>query len=164
VLNLVNQEKVFESKYHFSRYIVAYELAHGFIELVIGLGLLFFGRQAFNFYQQLAYRELLEDPHDLLVNLLQRVFPYLLNHKNFVVLTLTLFGVSKIIGAIGLALGKNWGQDVLVAVAGLLVPLELYELITGFSFFKFALLAINLLVLIYLYNYRSKSKKLKLIV
>lgn len=146
-----------EKELHVSRYIIIYKFILGLIELILGLGILFFTKQIYEVYLNFKTEELLEDPHDLLGNILEKVIPYVSQHQGYIVLILLTLGLVKIAGAIGLIYGKHWGLDLLVGLTLLLLPFEGYSLAVHPSVEKFAYFFINILIALYLVNFQPKE-------
>lgn len=146
-----------EKEYHVSRYIIAYKFILGLFETFLGIGTIIFGRKIYEIYLNFKSSELLEDPHDLLVTIAERVIPYLFAHRWYVVLILLLLGITKIIGSVGLWYKKHWGLDVLIMVTIALLPFESYYLIIHPSFSTIAYFLINILIALYLVNFNPKG-------
>lgn len=147
----------FESTYHVSWYIVAYKFLFGFVEFFSGISILFFGHQALYWYQHLVRRELVEDPHDLAVRILESVVPGLLMHNTFLAFYLVLLGTAKMVGAVGLIYRQHWGVDLLVGLTFLMLPFQLASLILHPSFASFLYITGGLLIVLYLINFQPKE-------
>lgn len=139
-----------------SHYIIIYKFTWGVIELLLGLGILFFGRSALFVYTRFASRELLEDPHDLLISFTRSLAPYVLYHRVYLIAYLTLFGLIKIIGAVGLVYDQMWGVDLLLVLTILLLPFQLYNLIFHHSLPDLIYVIIGLLIAMYLVNFHPR--------
>ncbi len=150
-------DKQTEKEFHVSWYIIAYKLCYGSVEFLSGLGLAFFGRQMYGIYRQNVARELFEDPHDLLAHISQSIVPGIMVHKTTLILTLTLLGLAKIAGAVGLMYKKNWGVDLLVGLTVIMFPFQVAALITHPSFFDVLYIAIGLIIALYLIEFKPKA-------
>lgn len=152
-----------KEEYQVANYIVAYKLALGVLEVVFGLGIAIWGRPIVVMYQQFRAQELFEDPHDILVRVLETVVPYLFAHKGYVIAVLILLGVVKIIGAIGLMYRKWWGLDLLVGLTLILLPFQFFSLIRHPSWLSLAYVIVGLLIVLFLTNFNPGDyvKKLK---
>jgi uncharacterized membrane protein len=146
-----------EKEYHVSRYIIAYKFILGLLETILGLGTLFFGSKMYEIYLNFKNSELLEEPHDVLVFLTEKIIPYLFAHKGYVVLILLLLGLTKVAGSAGLWYRKHWGLDILIVVTIALLPFESYYLIIHPSPSKLAYFLINILIALYLVNFNPKG-------
>lgn len=146
-----------EKELHVSRYIIAYKLISGFLEIVLGFALILFGKQVYEIYVNYKIKELLEDPHDLVVSVLQKIVPYILEHQGYIVLILFLLGIVKMAGAIGLLYHKHWGLDLLVGLTVLLLPFEGFNMISDPTLTQFSYFSINLLIAFYLVNFNPKK-------
>lgn len=154
--------KNLEREFHVSRYIIIYKFFLGLIELALGLGIVFFGKQAFRIYYHFRSQELFEDPHDLLGRLLEKVVPYISEHRGYIVFFLIVLGLTKIIGAIGLLYRKHWGLDLLVGLTIILLPFEVFNLLIHLSLSKFIFILINILITLYLVNFKPREYILRL--
>ncbi len=106
--------KDLERDLHISSYIIVYKFILGLIELILGVGIVFLGKQVLELYESFKSQELLEDPHDTFVLISQRLLPFIVEHQGYIVLILILLGVVKMVGSIGLFYRKHWGLDLLV--------------------------------------------------
>lgn len=152
-MSLYTKERHIEAEYHVSWYIVAYKLIFGLAELVLGLAILIYGHAALARYNAYAARELLEDPHDLLVPFLESIVPGLLTHNYFLATYLILLGGAKVVGAIGLIRGKHWGVDLLVGLTAIMLPFEAVKLIISPSLPEFVYLGLGVFIALYLINF-----------
>lgn len=137
--------------------IIIYELLLGLFESVIGAGLFFFGKDLLNFYNQLAVTELLEDPHDLFVNLTEGLIPKLFEHHIYIAILLLAFGVVKITSGMGLLYKREWGKHLLIGLLVILIPVDSYDLIKQVSLFKIAYLLIDVVIALYLIDFKPKQ-------
>lgn len=140
-----------------ARYIIVYKFLLGLFETILGFGILIFGQAIYDMYVNFRDNELLEDPHDFLAIWAEKIVPYLLMHKNYVVLILLLLGITKMVGSIGLWYRKHWGLDILIMVTIALLPFEIYALVTHPSFSKSAYFIINLFIALYLVKFNPKG-------
>lgn len=140
-----------------SRYIIVYKFILGLFELILGLGIIFVGSQMVEIYENFKAKELLEDPHDLLIGILEKIIPYLLRHQGYIVLILVVLGLVKIIGAAGLLYRKHWGLDLLVVLTISLLPFQVYNLIAFYSLAKLAYFAINVFIALYLVRFQPET-------
>jgi uncharacterized membrane protein len=144
----------FEDEFHGSWYIIAYKFLFGLAEFILGLSIALFGKAALRWYRLVAARELIEDPHDLLVRLTSSVIPNALTHRTFLVTYLLVLGAAKIAGAIGLLYKKNWGVDLLVALTFIMFPFQFVQLIQHPTMVDFLYIMIGLFIALYLVNFR----------
>ncbi len=149
--------KNLEKEYHISRYIIAYKFILGLLEVILGLGIIAYGRKIYLLYAEFRNNEVLEDPHDLVATTLERIVPFLLAHQGYVVFILLLLGITKMIGCIGLWQRKHWGLDVLIFVTIGLLPFEISALIIHPNLTKTSFFIINLFIALYLVNFNPKG-------
>jgi uncharacterized membrane protein len=147
------EEKV-EEKFHVSWYIIAYKLIYGFFEFILGLGIAFFGHNAYTLYRNFQSQELLEDPHDLIAKMLNNIVPYLFNHHGYLVFLLILFGTVKIAGAVGLIYKKHWGIDLLLGLTFILLPFQFFNFVFHRSILDLYYIIIGIFIAFYLTNYK----------
>ncbi|MEZ0579564.1 DUF2127 domain-containing protein [Nocardioides sp. MH1] len=60
------------------------------------------------------------------------------------------YGILQLTEAVGLWLMKRWGEYVAVVGTSIFVPLEVYELVEGFTWLKVGALVVNLAAVVYL--------------
>lgn len=137
-----------------SKVIVVYKFLLGIGETLLGLSILVWGRSIIRVYQQYQFRELLEDPHDRLINFLRPVVPFLATQGSYFVAFLLLLGLTKIIGAIALWRGHDWGLDLIVGLFVFLVPFDIVEIFYRPSPVKVFYFLINLLITFYLVEFK----------
>lgn len=136
--------------------IVLYKLIAGILELILGLGILIFGRQIAHIYSTFKTQELLEDPHDLLIRVTQTFVPIFLQHRIYVITFLLILGITKIAGAIGLYYKKHWGLDLLIGLILVLLPFDLVNFFLHPTYLKLVYIAINILIALYLVRFKPK--------
>lgn len=152
-----SQIQEIEEEFHVSKYIIFYKFFLGVIELTLGLSIIFFGKKALVFYNAFKTQELLEDPHDLLVNVSEKVIPYLLQHRGYVVAFLIVLGLIKISGAIGLIYKKTWGLDLLLGLTIILLPFQFYSLVTKPSLLNLFYFLFGIFIALWLVNFRPRQ-------
>ncbi len=146
-----------EEEFHVSRYIIVYKLILGILELLLGIGIIFLGRKAQLLYGSFKTSELLEDPHDLLVNITEKFVPYLFKHKDYVIFILVILGLAKIIGSIGLAYKKIWALDLLLFVTVLILPFQFFTFLRSHSLFDLIYFLIGVFIVFWLVNFKPKE-------
>ncbi len=146
-----------EEEFHISKFIIIYKLILGAIEIILGVGIILFGRQIATEYQKYKVRELIEDPRDLFITITSKITPYLSKHIRLVIFILIILGVIKIIGAIALLKKKHWGLDLLIGLTFILLPFQLVDLILHVSFGKFIFLLIDLFIALYLVQFEPRK-------
>jgi len=134
--------------------IIVYELALGFFELVSSLGMLFFGKSLLGIYETLKSAELIEHPNDLFIQITEKLVSNLLSHRLYIILLLSLLGITKIITGIGLLYKKAWAEHLLILFLSFLILFDLYELAFHFSYFQALFLIINILIVFYLVRFK----------
>jgi uncharacterized membrane protein (DUF2068 family) len=137
-----------------SKIIIFYKLITGIVELILGLSILFFGRNISRIYANYKLIELLGDPHDLLINMAQKIIPTLIHYHVYLMITMVVFGAVKLIGAIALLYEKEWGLDLLVLFFFLLLPLDIYTLFSQPTVLKTLYFMTNTLITLYLIEFR----------
>lgn len=135
-------------------YVVAYKLIFGLLEVLAGLGLLFFSRQAMVWYRTVVVAELSEDPHDLLALVSSKILPTILTHHTYLVVYLLALGGAKVAGAVGLFFGRNWGVDLLVGLTIAMFPFQTVELFLHPSIMNFLYISTGMLIALYLVEWR----------
>ncbi len=157
LIKIFPKEQEIENEFHVSIYIVVYKFLLGLFESSGGLIIAFFGSRIYAIYEASLFKELSEDPHDLLARLSESVVPNVLTHNNYVVIYLLLLGLAKMIGAIGLIYKQNWGVDLLVVLTLLMAPFQIVNLILHPQVFDFIYLVVGLLIALYLIEFKPKA-------
>lgn len=149
-------EENLEKEFHVSWLIIIYKFVFGFTEFLFGLGMIFANRFTTLLYRSI-HQELAEDPHDLIANISERVIPFVLANRGYLILYLLLLGAAKMTGAIGLIFKKDWGVDLLVGLTVLFFPFQVISLIRHFVLTEFIYLVVGLLIVLYLVNFKPKK-------
>jgi uncharacterized membrane protein (DUF2068 family) len=101
--------------------------------------------------QSLFAEELQEDPHDLVANLLVRLVPQV---SRTALLTLALISaayfVLHIVEAAGLWLGRTWVEYLVLIETAAFLPYEAYDIARQLTWFRFAILLVNVSIVSYL--------------
>jgi hypothetical protein len=109
--------------------IIGYKAALGLTEVVVGalLAIPSFDPQAT--FARLSAEELREDPGDRFVALVTRHLPSLLHHRGPVAAGVIVLGLAKLVAAVAMWEGREWGGYLLAATVALLLPLDLRQAI-----------------------------------
>lgn len=129
----------------------------GLIEFILGLSIIIFGSNISKIYTNFKLIELLEDSHDLLINIVEKITPILIHYHTYLMITLTVFGMVKIVGAIGLFRNKEWGLDILVIFFFLMLPFDIYTFFSHPTFLKTLYFLINTLIALYLIEFKPHT-------
>ncbi len=151
------KEEQIEGEFHVSVYIIIYKFLLGLFEFGGGVIVAFFGSRIYQAYQVSLFKELSEDPHDLLARLSESVVPNVLTHNNYVVIYLLLLGLAKMIGAVGLIYKQNWGVDLLVVLTVLMAPFQLVNLVLHPQITDLIYFAVGWLIALYLIEFKPKA-------
>jgi uncharacterized membrane protein (DUF2068 family) len=131
--------------------IVVFKLLKGLTLLAVGLGALSLLHE--NVAAQVSHwvEVFRVDPKNHFIHALVRKL-WTVDDKKLVELSAGTFFYAAIVltEGIGLALGKKWAEYFTIFATASLIPLEIYELVQEFSFFKIMVIAINIAVVIYL--------------
>lgn len=146
-----------EGEYRASWLIIVFKYVSGLIEIILGLGIVFLGDEMISLYEMMKVKELLEDPHDLVIRMIEAVLPYFLKHREYVVIFLLVLGTTKIIGAIGLTYRKEWGRDMLIVLGIILLPFELVEFFRHPTVLRATYALVNLVIVLYLMNFHPRD-------
>ncbi|MBI3366145.1 DUF2127 domain-containing protein [Candidatus Roizmanbacteria bacterium] len=110
------------------------------------------------FYNQYRFKELLEDPHDLLINITDKIVaPLILHHRIYLMIFLIVLGLTKIIAAIGLLYEKKWALDLVIGLFIILLPFDIFTLFSHITFLKLLYFLINLLIVFYLMEFKPQK-------
>ena len=107
--------------------VMAYKAILGLSEIVVGILLAVpsFDPQAT--FARLSAEELREDPRDRFVALVSRHLPALLHHRGLIAVGLMAFGLAKLVAAVAMWEGQEWGGYLLAATVALLLPFDLRQ-------------------------------------
>jgi len=148
-------------KRHIFPVIIYYKLVTGVIEFVFGLSFLFFGRTISKIYVNYRLKELVDDPHDLFIFLIQKVVPVLAHYHVYLMVTFIVFGLVKTVGAIALFYDKDWGLDLFILFFFLMLPFDIYTLFSHLTLLKTLYFLINTLITLYLVEFKPHHRLLK---
>ncbi len=75
-----------------------------------------------------------------------------LQHSTLILVSLGVlaYGLLQLVEAVGLWMMKRWGEYVAVVATSVFIPLEVYELVEGFTWIKLSALVVNLAAVFYL--------------
>lgn len=154
---LADREEAIEKEYHVSIYIVIYKFILGVSEFSLGIAMAFFGEQIYRSYQFSLLTELSEDAPDLLERISETVVSTVLMPSTFVVVSLILLGLTKMVGAVGLIRKQNWGVDLLVGLTVLMAPFQIISLILHPRILDLVFLIVGVVIALYLVEFRPKA-------
>ena len=121
--------------------------ANALLEIVGGVILLFTGAVT-TFVQFLIQGELIEDPSDVLANLIQHYLPYFSNHTQlFAAMYLLSHGIIKIFLVAGLLRNKLWAYPTAITVFSLFIVYQLYRYTYTHSVFLILLTIFDLFII-----------------
>ena len=111
--------------------VMAYKAILGLSEIVVGLLLAIpsFDPQAT--FARLSAEELREDPGDRFVALIGRHLPALLHHRGLAAVGLVMLGLAKLMAAVAMWEGQEWGGYLLAATVALLLPFDLRQAVAS---------------------------------
>jgi uncharacterized membrane protein (DUF2068 family) len=88
--------------------------------------------------------------HSSILETIRKTFQYKRSTLDLAIILVAAYAVVELIEAIGLWLGKRWGEYFAVVATAAFLPLEVYEISNHATKFKIATLALNVLAVIYL--------------
>lgn len=137
----------------------------GLIELVGGTLLLVFNQpQIQHIVTHVTHRELAEDPHDLISNLLIKSTVHFNDSvRYFLAIYLLAHAVVKLISVVGIITNRLWAYPFALVTIGLMTLYQIYEvLFVRASLFMVALTVFDIFVLWMIwYEYKHRRKKLE---
>lgn len=127
--------------------------------IALGIGLLVAGHNGWlDYWGDYAENQLnLNVGRSIITELLLKLLAYIgdFNHVTLVAVSAMLYAALEGTEGIGLAMRRRWAEYLTVIATGMLIPFELYEVVTHPTFFKVGALALNLAVVGYL-AYRKR--------
>ena len=111
--------------------VMGYKAVLGLSEILAGvlLAVPSFDPQAT--FARLSAEELREDPCDRFVALVSRHLSALLHHRGLVAVGLVILGLAKLVAAVAMWEGQEWGGYLLAATVALLLPLDLRQAVVN---------------------------------
>ncbi len=156
-MNIFHHEEEIDEEFHVSTYIIVYKFILGIFELAAGIAIALFGSKMYQLFQTSVIKELAEDPHDLLARISENVIPGVFAHHTYLVVSLIVLGLAKVVGAMGLVYKQNWGVDLLVALTMIMAPFQIINLARHPNFLDFLYLIVGLLIALYLVEFRPRA-------
>ncbi|MEI6218831.1 MAG: DUF2127 domain-containing protein [bacterium] len=143
------------------RGVAVFEASKGIIVLIAGLGVL----SLIHHDLQKAAEHLVARLHLIPTKHTARIFIELANDMNdtrlrLLALFAAIYSIIRFIEAYGLWFGQRWAEWFAVISGGVYIPVEIVSLSHGFSWWKIATLALNLLVVGYIGHVLLSSRKL----
>ncbi len=126
--------------------IIVYKGVLGAAELAIGAVLLIPSLHPAALFHRLTAEELREDPSDRFVALVSRHLPSLIAHRYLVAVGLVVLGVAKLVAAVAMWQGKDWGPYLLLVLVVLLLPFDIRQAVVDPTAAHVLLAAANLAV------------------
>ena len=111
--------------------VMGYKAVLGLSEILVGvlLAVPSFDPQAT--FARLSAGELREDPGDRFVALASRHLPALLHHRGLVAVGLVMLGLAKLVAAVAMWEGQEWGGYLLAATVALLLPFDVRQAVAS---------------------------------
>ncbi len=76
--------------------------------------------------------------------------------KAWIVPSILAYGLFSFVEACGLWLRSTWGGWLAIAESAFFIPIEIYELVSGFSWTVFSILVTNVVIVVYLFWNRHR--------
>ncbi len=136
----------------------------GLVELVGGLMLFFFSQpQIQHLVMHMTHRELIEDPHDLISNLLiKSTANFTDSVRYFLAVYLLVHAAVKLISVVGIITNRLWAYPFALITLGLLTLYQIYHVFfVNASLFMIALTIFDIFILwMIAYEYKHRRKRL----
>jgi uncharacterized membrane protein (DUF2068 family) len=143
----------------FIKVIIVERVTKAVLLIALGIGLLVAGHNGWlDYWGDYAESQLnLNVGRSIILELLLKLLDYIgnFNHVTLVAVSAMLYAALEGTEGIGLAMRRRWAEYLTVIATGILIPFELYEVVTHPSLFKVGALALNLAVVGYL-AYRKR--------
>lgn len=111
--------------------VMGYKAALGLSEMLVGVLLAVPGFDPQATFARLSAEELREDPDDRFVALIGRHLPALLHHRGLAAVGLVMLGLAKLMAAVAMWEGQEWGGYLLAATVALLLPFDLRQAVAS---------------------------------
>jgi hypothetical protein len=109
---------------------MAYKLLLGVAELGAGLTLIVPAFDPLPRFHRWATAERIHDPNDLLAGFVVRNVPSFLPHRILVVLILLILGLAKVVAAVAMFYGYEWGVLLLIGIVTAALPVDIRAAVT----------------------------------
>jgi uncharacterized membrane protein (DUF2068 family) len=130
--------------------VIAYKAALGLSEIAVGVLLAIPGFDPQSTFARLTAEELREDPNDRFVALISRHLPALLHHRGLLAAGLATLGLAKLVAAVAMWEGKEWGGYLLAATVAVLLPFDVRQAVLDPTVGRVLLTVANVAVLVVL--------------
>lgn len=132
----------------------------GLSELIGGLLLLFISPQVMhNFIVFITQRELIEDPHDKIANLLLAVTQHFgQGSRQFLIVYLWIHAAIKLIAVIGILRNKLWAYPFSLVSLGLLMIYQVYSILVHISIGMILLTIFDIFILALIWREYGKLR------
>jgi len=143
----------------FIKVIIVERVTKAVVLIALGIGLIVAGHNGWlDYWGDYAENQLnLNVGRSIIMELLFRLLVYIgdFNHVTLLAVSAILYAALEGTEGIGLAMRRRWAEYLTVIATGILIPFELYEVVTHPTLFKVGALALNLAVVGYL-AYRKR--------
>jgi uncharacterized membrane protein (DUF2068 family) len=143
----------------FIKVIIVERVTKAVVLIALGIGLLVAGHSGWlDYWGDYAENQLnLNVGRSIILELLLKLLVYIgnFNHVTLLAVSAILYAALEGTEGIGLAMRRRWAEYLTVIATGILIPFELYEVVTHPTLFKVGALALNLAVVGYL-AYRKR--------
>lgn len=112
--------------------IIGYKFTLGVIEVLLAIGILKFGKSAFDIYRTFRSFEFFDESNDLLTRTVGSLVPYIVEHRIAIVTILFFIGIIKMVSSIAIWMGKTWGVRLLLLLMLILLPFDLFDMFRNF--------------------------------
>ena len=143
----------------FIKVIIVERVTKAVVLIALGIGLLVAGHNGWlDYWGDYAENQLnLNVGRSIIMELLLKLLVYIgnFNHVTLLAVSAILYAALEGTEGVGLAMRRRWAEYLTVIATGILIPFELYEVVTHPTLFKVGALALNLAVVGYL-AYRKR--------
>jgi len=143
----------------FINVIIVERVTKAVVLIALGIGLIVAGHNGWlDYWGDYAENQLnLNVGRSIILELLLKLLVYIgdFNHVTLLAVSAILYAALEGTEGIGLAMRRRWAEYLTVIATGILIPFELYEVVTHPTLFKVGALALNLAVVGYL-AYRKR--------
>jgi len=143
----------------FIKVIIVERVTKSVVLIALGIGLFVAGHNGWlDYWGDYAENQLnLNVGRSIIMELLLKLLVYIgnFNHVTLLAVSAILYAALEGTEGVGLAMRRRWAEYLTVIATGILIPFELYEVVTHPTLFKVGALALNLAVVGYL-AYRKR--------
>ena len=144
--------------------VAIFEALKGFLVLFAGLGVFFMTHEKIKASADQLVKHLHLNPAHVFSKIIIEVAGHLTNKRiHYILLFALLYSLMRFVESYGLWFARRWAEWFALVSGCVYLPIELFELAKGLTWFKIGLVVINLLVVLYMAFVLKHNVKAKML-